>query len=250
MSSEYDTLNFDLDQYYEKDVLNINSYEKIFEIKKDSKKKNNETLISTNCDDENESENKFIYVEDEYEKRKKQKNNMENGKNIGKNKNKKKLKRKDVIAKYIKSNIQSDIHKSFKPFLKKDEKLKKIKYKFIENNSSLINRKIFSKTIKEFLLINEDNKKLIEELEKRGENNELLFRLLNMTYYVFIKKIFTNPNNEFEIDNSKYKIQKLLYDNDEINGFILYYKNKRDRQLQIDPERDGILGLRPKNTEK
>ena len=71
-----------------------------------------------------------------------------------------------------------------------------------------------------------------------------------MTYYDFIKKIFTNPKNEFEIDNSKYKIQKLLYDNDEINGFILYYKNKRDRQLQIDRERDRILGLRPKNTEK
>ena len=250
MCSEYESLNCDFEQYYEKEVLKTNSFEKIFEIIKDSKKKYNETLNSTNCDDENESVNQFIYNEDEYEKRKEQKNNMENGKNIGKNKNKKKIKRKDVIAKHIKSYIQSDIHETIKPFLKKDEKLLKIKYKFIENNSSLINRKIFSKTIKEFLLINEDNKKLIEELEKRGENNELLFRLLNMTYYDFIKKIFTNPKNEFEIDNSKYKIQKLLYDNDEINGFILYYKNKRDRQLQIDRERDRILGLRPKNTEK
>ena len=67
-----------------------------------------------------------------------------------------------------------------------------------------------------------------------------------MTYYDFIEEIFTNPKNKFKIDNSKYKIQKSLYGNDEKNGFILYYKNKRDRQLQVDDERDRILGLRPK----
>ena len=44
------------------------------------------------------------------------------------------------------------------------------------------------------------------------------------------------------------KIQKELYnDNDEQIGFIKYYYYKKDRQLQLDPERDRILGIRPKN---
>ena len=256
--------NIDFDQLFERDVFieKEDSNKNKFVTNTYEKEKEHETLYSTksntlsNKNDENEDIKNFIFnPENEYTKRKKERNEMINGENIGKNKYKKNETRKDVISKSIKSKIQFDIHEIIKPYLEKDEKLKKISHKFIENNSSLVNRKIFSKTIKEFLLINEDNKKLIEELEKRAEKNkkknkEFLYKLLNMTYYDFIKKIFTNPKNEFEIDNSKYKIQKLLYDNDEINGFILYYKNKRDRQLQIDPERDGILGLRPKNTEK
>ena len=225
-----------------------------------SKRKNNETLFTTNnstlcnkSDSENEISNQskssviiILDRENEYKKRKEEKNKMVNGNNIGKNKNKKNLKRKDVIAKHIKSNIQTDIHTVIKPYLTKNEKLEKISYKFIENDSGFINRIIFLKTIKEFLLLNEKNRDLIEKLENRAKNNDFLFLLLNMTYIDFIYEIFINPNNEFGIDNSKYKIQKELY-NDEKKGFIKYYYYKKDRQLQLDPERDRILGIRPKN---
>ena len=247
--------NIDFDQLFERDVFieKEDSNKNKFVTKTYEKEKEHETLYSTksntlsNKNDENEDIKSFIFnPENEYTKRKKERNNMKNGKNIGKNKYQKNEIRKDTISKSIKSKIQLDIHETIKPFLEKDEKLKKINHKFIENNSSLVNRKIFSKTIKQYLLINKHNKELIEVLEKRGENNESLYELLNMTYYDFIEEIFTNPKNKFKIDNSKYKIQKSLYGNDEKNGFILYYKNKRDRQLQVDDERDRILGLRPK----
>lgn len=227
-----------------------------------SKRKNNETLFTSNysilcntSDSENEISNQsklsmiiILDEENEYEKRKEAKNKMVNGKNIGKNKNKKRIKRKDVIAKHIKSTIQSDIHTVIKPYLAENEKLKKISYKFIENDSGFVNRIIFLKKIKEFLLFNEKNRDLIEKLENRAKNNDSLFQLLNMTYIDFIYEIFTKTNNEFGINNSKYKIQKELYnDNDEQIGFIKYYYYKKDRQLQLDPERDRILGIRPKN---
>ena len=182
-----------------------------------SKRKNNETLFTSNysilcntSDSENEISNQsklsmiiILDEENEYEKRKEAKNKMVNGKNIGKNKNKKRIKRKDVIAKHIKSNIQTDIHTVIKPYLTKNEKLEKISYKFIENDSGFINRIIFLKTIKEFLLLNEKNRDLIEKLENRAKNNDSLFQLLNMTYIDFIYEIFTKTNNEFGINNSK-----------------------------------------------
>ena len=98
---------------------------------------------------------------------KEKKNVMKNKGNIGKNKyNGKNKDRKDLIGTKIRRDNQENIHKVCKNYLKPSEKLEKINYKwFIKQDSGFINRVIFSKSIKEFLLLNKNNQNLINELE-------------------------------------------------------------------------------------
>ena len=98
---------------------------------------------------------------------KEKKNVMKNKGNIGKNKyNGKNKDRKDLIGTKIRRYNQENIHKVCKNYLKPSEKLEKINYKwFIKQDSGFINRVIFSKSIKEFLLLNKNNQNLINELE-------------------------------------------------------------------------------------
>ena len=174
---------------------------------------------------------------------KEKKNVMKNKGNIGKNKyNGKNKDRKDLIGTKIRRDNQEDIHKVCKNYLKPSEKLEKINYEwFIKQDSGFINRVIFSKSIKEFLLLNKDNQNLINKLEIRQEQYPSLKSLLNKTYLQFISEIF-KPNNEYKIDSSKYEIQKKLGK----DGYIGYIFHKKDRKLLINRERDKLLNIEPK----
>ena len=174
---------------------------------------------------------------------KEKKNVMKNKGNIGKNKyNGKNKDRKDLIGTKIRRDNQEDIHKVCKNYLKPSEKLKKINHKwFIKQDSGFINKLIFRKSIKEFLLLNKDNQNLINELEIRQEQYPSLKSLLNKTYLQFISEIF-KPNNEYKIDSSKYEIQKKLGK----DGYIGYIFHKKDRKFLINRERDKLLNIEPK----
>lgn len=167
------------------------------------------------------------------------KNNMKNKGNIGKNKYKgKNKKRKDILANKTRKYLQSDIIINFKPFLKKGERIKKVNHIwFIKQNSGVINRVIFKKTLKQFLLLNKSNEEIIKKLENRKERNAL--KLLNMTYLDFIYKKLDPNNADYD---KKYDIQK-EFDED---GYISYIIHKKDRKLIIIPERDQLLGIKVK----
>lgn len=170
---------------------------------------------------------------------KENKNNMKNKGNIGKNKYKgKNKKRKDIPANKTRKYLQSDIIINFKPFLKKGERIKKVNHIwFIKQNSGFINREIFKKTLKQFLLLNKSNEEIIKKLENRKERNAL--KLLNMTYLDFIYKKLDPNNADYD---KKYDIQKEI---DE-DGYISYIIHKKDRKLIIIPERDQLLGIKVK----
>ena len=164
---------------------------------------------------------------------------MKNKGNIGKNKYKgKNKKRKDILTNKTRKYLQSDIIINFKPFLKKGERIKKVNHIwFIKQNSGFINREIFKKTLKQFLLLNKSNEEIIKKLENRKERNAL--KLLNMTYLDFIYKKLDPNNADYD---KKYDIQKEI---DE-HGYISYIIHKKDRKLIIIPERDQLLGIKVK----
>ena len=68
-------------------------------------------------------------------------------------------------------------------------KLEKIDHKlYIKQNSSFINKIIFTKKIEEYLLLNDKNIEKIKELKSKN-NNKFIFSFLESTYLDFIKEI-------------------------------------------------------------